>query len=152
MMAAWGPKVFDNDLARMFVRQIVERDVLPLLVEARPRNYMTSGAASNSQWHTKAFLAWYYDRVRAAVELLLLLDERGAYEVVLDYWLLCDRVLAQCTEDGEWLWSWGGQPDPHPSRGELTVIGKNYLADVRAQRARVRAKIDATLLQEKKTP
>jgi len=115
-MAAWGYKPFENQLAQDYVTRIVVEHLHPILVEV----------VECSTSHKMHKWAYYYDRFRAAVELMILLETSGAYRFAAGFYALAIEKLVALREDDSWRAAWDDKSG---------TKSRNYVADVDRQLA-----------------
>jgi hypothetical protein len=120
-MSAWGYGPFQNELAQDYVSHVVVERIHPLLVEA----------VDHDTQHTKHKWAYYYDRFRAAVELMILLETSGAYKFSVGFYDLAIEKLRKLRANTLWSASWDNvthsksanyQRDVDRQIGHLTVL------------------------------
>jgi hypothetical protein len=118
-VSAWGPRPLENDLAQAYFAALAEREICPILAEPM-RSEVPPGV-------TMQLLAYDYDRLRAAVELMLMLGEAGVPFSKGFYQLAIYKIM-KCRDDSKWLDCWSG-PD--------TIKRQNYQASVDEQLRRL---------------
>lgn len=119
-MAAWGPKSFQNELAKDYMLSLVNDYIHPIILEPihRDTNFV------------KHKLAYHYDRFRAAIELMISFEENGYYSFAKGYYNLAIEKLLIIANDHEWLGSWDNESHSKTS---------NYLKDIDRQLIALRA-------------
>lgn len=125
-MAAWGPGAFDNELATDYIKVLVETQISPIIIEPVTRDTE----------FLKHKLAYYYDRFRAAVAMMILLENMGYYRFAKGYYQLAIEKLSGILADGAWFTSWGGYETGQNTLG-LSKRGKNYAEDIKRQLAQL---------------
>lgn len=113
-MAAWGPKSFDNDLSFDYINAIVNLHICPLIIEV----------VNNDTKYRKHKLAYYYDRFRAAIELMILFETNKIYSFSKGYYDLAIEKLLILMSDQTWLDCWDNITHSK---------SKNYLDDCKKQ-------------------
>lgn len=113
-MAAWGCKSFENDLSQDYISTIVNLHIHPLIIE---------DVESKTEFK-KHKLAYYYDRFRAAIQLMILFESNNIYGFAKGYYDLAIEKLIYLMEDQIWLDSWDN---------ESHSKSKNYLGDCNEQ-------------------
>jgi len=116
-MAAWGAKPFDNDLARDYLSVIVIENIHSILAE----EFINLDRLDASVKHK---LAYRYDRLRAAVELMLTFETNGWYAFAPGYYLLAWDKMQTILNDKDWRDRWD---DANHFRSY------NYMEDCRRQ-------------------
>ena len=113
-MSAWGPKAFENDLSKDYILTIVNSHIHPIIIEPVEDN--TS--------YKKHKLAYYYDRFRSAIELMILFDQNNVFKFAKGYYDLAIEKLDKIMQDKNWLSYWDN---------ESKSKSKNYLIDCSVQ-------------------
>lgn len=79
-MAAWGKGPLENELATDYIRTMVEVHIKPVLLEQVPSDLFMKNQHLNitpeDRMLAKHKLAWYYDRLRAAISLMEMLEKK----------------------------------------------------------------------------
>lgn len=128
-MAAWGPGSFDNDLASEYILTLVNTQIHPLILEEVP----TLSSHTHGNDVIKHKCAYYYDRFRAAIELMILFEENDVYSFAKGYYDLAIKKAQRIIADGDWMYSWGGAVLMGGVFTTLNKKGKNYVADIERQ-------------------
>lgn len=116
-MSAWGPKPFDNDIAKDFLAIIAIEKVQNVLVEEFTElDRLTPGI--------KHRLANRYDRFRAAVELMLTFETNGWYAFASGYYDLAWEKMQVLLNDTHWRSLWDTKDH---------AKSYNYMEDCRRQ-------------------
>jgi hypothetical protein len=98
-MAAWGAKPFQNELASDYMLTIVNTHIHPVIVE----HIVKPSIEDNLLKHK---LAYYYDRFRAAVELMIMFESIGSYKFAKGYYDIAIEKLTYIRYDINWALSW----------------------------------------------
>jgi hypothetical protein len=113
-MAAWGPKPFQNELATDFVLTLVNTNIHNILLEPIDRDTK----------FLKHKLSYYYDRFRAALELMILFEENKVFAFAKGYYDLAIEKLNIILTDIEYHETWDNKSK---------TKSQNYILDIQRQ-------------------
>jgi hypothetical protein len=113
-MAAWGPKPFDNELSNDYILSLVNANIHAVILEPVDRNTQ----------YLKHKLAYYYDRFRAAIELMILFETNGVFKFAKGYYDLAIEKMISIYRDEQWANSWDN---------ETKSKSTNYINDLNRQ-------------------
>lgn len=95
-MSVCGPKPFDNQIAQDYILTLVNSNIHNIILEPIDRNTD----------FIKHKLAYYYDRFRAAVELMILFETNNVYKFSKGYYDLAIEKLTRIKKDYWWINTW----------------------------------------------
>lgn len=124
-MAAWGPNSDQNDLSRLFILDILETKIYPEIL--KPFSCDTYIRVWSDVKHERAY---FYDRFRIALDLLIDYNQKGYCETAKGYWLIAVDKLKHISNDTTWFASWNGLQDSTKSRNKR---GENYYESIQKQ-------------------
>lgn len=113
-MAAWGAKPFQNELANDYILTLVNTNIHNLILEPIDRDTK----------FIKHKLSYYYDRFRAALELMIIFEENNIFSFAKGYYDLAIEKLSIILNDEEYAKTWDN---------ELNTKSKNYNIDINRQ-------------------
>jgi hypothetical protein len=133
-MAAWGAGPFENDVSNGYVSEFAQKICATLLI-SKPQRLSPSKFRSGIHGTYKHELAYYYDQLRAAAEMMLLLTKANAFSFAEGYFDVAIDRIEDATRDEQWFRLWAGMKKNTRANfpNGLSKKGQNYMDDLNQQ-------------------